>query len=320
MHPALGLLTLALAASPAANTSSDAASAPDLAAVDAKAHYNKGRELFAAHQYPEAIAEFEAAITAKPHAFTFYNLALCYEQLDDAEDQLYYLRQYLRMLPNAEDRAVQLQTMTRLEAKLPEMSGRETLQVVTDPDQAEVWIDSEARGVTPFRAQIEVGKHELALLKPGYDPETQQIEISKSRYLTVDLKLKGTNDPTKATIAAISMAHRRHADLAPSLPPSRRGLLAPLASAPPLDGHQKARRWTWVAAGGAAAALGTGLVLGYLSSKRSDDMRSSVHDQATVTRLRDQSISYRRTGNVFLGVAGVLGAAGVTLYFVEGRF
>ena len=311
MHPVLGLLTLVLAASPAAG--SDPAADP--AAIAAKVHYKKGGELFAAHRYREAIPEFEAAITAKPHAFTFYNLALCYEQLGDAEDQLYYLRQYLRLLPNAEDRTGQLQTMTKLEANLPEMSGRETLHVVTDPDQAEVWIDSEARGVTPFRAQIELGKHELTLLKPGYDPETQQIEIGRSRFLTVDLKLKGTNDPTKATVAALSMTQRRHSDLAPSLPESRRGLLAPLATS-----ERMGRKWTWVAAGGAAAALGTGLVLGYLASKRSNEMRSSVHDQATVTRLRDQAVSYRRAGNVLLGAAGVLGATGVVLFVVEGRF
>jgi tetratricopeptide (TPR) repeat protein len=317
MHPVLGLLTLVLTASPAAGSDP----AADTAAIEAKVHYKKGGELFAAHRYREAIVEFEAAITAKPHAFTFYNLALCYEQLGDAEDQLYYLRQYLRLLPNAEDRTGQLQTMTRLEAKLPEMSGRETLHVVTDPEQAEVWIDSEARGLTPFRAQIELGKHELTLLKPGYDPETQQIEIGKSRFLTVDLKLKGTSDPTKATVAALSMTQRRHSDLAPSLPESRRGLLAPLASAEPLDGQVKGRRtWTWVAAGGAAAALGTSLVLGQLASKRRDEMRSTVHDQATVTRLRDQAVSYRRTGNVFLGAAGVLGATGVTLFVLEGRY
>jgi tetratricopeptide (TPR) repeat protein len=154
----------------------------------AKVHYNKGRSLFAEGRYEAAILEFEAAVDAKSHPFTYYNIAECYERLGKPRERLRSLREYLRLLPTAEDRPAVLQTMTDLEATL-RRSGGQTLQITSEPDHAEVWIDSEVRGSTPFRAELYLGNYELKVVKPGYRPFVQRVRVERESPSRLGLRL-----------------------------------------------------------------------------------------------------------------------------------
>jgi hypothetical protein len=76
-----------------------------------------------------------------------------------------------------------------------------------------------------------------------------------------------------------------------------------------------------VAAGAGALALGAGAYYGVTAAQRSADLRDgTVRSASASTALRDDAVSRQRRANVLYAVGGVAGAAGATLFFVEGRF
>ncbi len=66
---------------------------PDLEV--AHRHFDRGREFYDQQKYQSAIAEFEAALQAKPLPDLDYNIARCYDRLGDWSHALDYYRRYL---------------------------------------------------------------------------------------------------------------------------------------------------------------------------------------------------------------------------------
>ena len=75
----------------------------------------------------------------------------------------------------------------------------------------------------------------------------------------------------------------------------------------------------WVAGGVAVAAGIAGAAYGVSASRKAATLRDgNVHaDAATLARDARQNAS---TANVLYGISGVAAAAGVTLFFLEGKF
>jgi hypothetical protein len=72
---------------------------------------------------------------------------------------------------------------TKTPTKPPEQSAnsedKKGLEVVSDPDKAEVWIDGTFVGLTPFTvAEISPGRHQVVLRKAGYYPAGTWIDFS----------------------------------------------------------------------------------------------------------------------------------------------
>ncbi len=315
---ALALATFLPAAAQAAPKQDDVA--------QAKAHFKKGTELYRQARYREAIAEFEAAYKAKPHGVLHYNVAQCHEKLGDIPAALKSYHEYLRETPNAEDKSEVLAAMSNLEKRLA-ATGVQQLLVYSDPSEAEVWVDGHAKGRTPFSIVLPHGTHSVSLVKPGYRTLTRETVLAPDRSVELDLTLqKGPSStpvavplpPPPAALAAAGSstpAPEPKPNLAPT-PPS------PLAQpGPPAVAATKSRLWTWVALGAAAAAAGAGTY--YALSARSDSNAltdGTVRPQADAQRLHDDAQSKSRTANVLYAVAGAAGAAGVTLFFIEGSF
>ena len=113
-----GVLTLAamIAATPAASA--------DDKLDRARAHYERGVELFNQSQYKAAIAEFAAADGIAPSPILEYNMALCYERLGDRSEALRRYRLYLKRVPEAKNRAVVEQKIAQLEKAMRDESVR----------------------------------------------------------------------------------------------------------------------------------------------------------------------------------------------------
>ncbi len=284
----------------------------------AKARFRAGAELYRQARYREAIAEFEAAYRLKPHGVIFFNLAQCHERLGDIPAALRAYHEYLRAVPEAEDRATVQAAMSNLEARLA-ASGVQQLLVYSDPPGAEVHVDGQARGQTPFAAVLPHGPHSLTLTKPGYATVRREAVLAPDRSLELDVSLpRGEPGPVASPSQAAPLEQG-----APSLRPSPRAGEPALSIGTGPPAQPPARRprvWTWVAAGAAGAALAAGVAYGLAARSASDDLRRAEHDGATSQRLADSAGSRARTANVLYGVAAVAGAAGVTLFFVEGRF
>ena len=99
-----------------------AAPAPNSEALEeARRHFDVALECYSQGRYRDAIAELEAARRLDPAGKDLvYNLALVHEKLGELEQALDYLRRFLEMETDPEERARAEATITRLEGALGE--------------------------------------------------------------------------------------------------------------------------------------------------------------------------------------------------------
>jgi hypothetical protein len=299
--------------------------------ADARARFRKGADRYRAKQYRDAISEFEAAYRLKPHGAIHFNVAQCRERLEEWPGALRSYTDYLREVPDARDRAAVRAAMARLEARIA-AAGVQALLVYSDPPGAEVRIDGRARGRTPFHTVLSPGRYRVALVLEAHAGAEEDVEVaaSASRVMEVELRPErvvatsiSTSTPTSTSTSTQAQARtetrtqtaareRAAPDLSPR-PPS------PLTPPPPERPQAKRRVYTWVAAGTAAAAVAAGAYFGAAAKQKSDQLRDGTARTAA-DGLAADARSKARTANVLYGLAGAAGVAGVTLFFVEGRF
>lgn len=298
---------------------------------EARAHFRSGAALYQARRWREAIAEFEAAYRLKPHGAIHFNIAQCREKLQEWPGALRAYTDYLREVPDAKDRAAVRAAIGRIEARLA-TAGVQALLVYTDPPGAEVRIDGRPRGRSPFHVALPPASYTVAVALEGYAPAAQEVELTARTSRVVDLVLTAAQptaaQPTgrapagarpSADTAATAATTRPSTPSRPDLsarPPERPSPAAPL----PAPAHApRPRVYTWVAAGTAVAAVAAAAWFGAAAQRQRDTLLDGqVHDDAA--SLARDARSKARTANVLYGVAGAAGAAGVTLFFVEGRF
>jgi hypothetical protein len=295
---AVAILVLLAAPVSAAETA-----APADATQQAKARFRKGAELYREARYREAVAEFEAAYRLRPHGVIFYNLAQCHERMGDIPAALRAYHEYLRAVPDADDRATVHAAMANLEARLG-ASGVQQLLVYSDPGGAEVFVDGQARGRTPFASVLPHGSHTLVLVKPGHVTVTREVVLTPDRSVELDFALKKGELASAPTPTATAT-------------PTALILTTPGPTPVPVPRH---RVWTWVASGAAGIALASAVAYGLAARSASNDLRATEHNGATAQQLASTAASRSRNANILYGVAGAAGAAGTALFFVEGRF
>ena len=118
-------------------------------------------DLDRAKRYREAIEEFEAAYRLKPHGAIHYNVAQCRERLGEWPGAIGAYHDYLREVPDANDRASVEASIARLEARLA-TSGVQVLIVYSEPPGADVRVDGHPRGRTPVHVVLPPGAYDLA--------------------------------------------------------------------------------------------------------------------------------------------------------------
>lgn len=70
----------------------------------AKAHYAAGSAYYEQANYADAVKEFNEAYRLSKRTDLLYNIAICYERLDDFDDAIATLQKYLVERPDAKDR------------------------------------------------------------------------------------------------------------------------------------------------------------------------------------------------------------------------
>jgi hypothetical protein len=321
----------------------------DDATTRARAHFRKGSELYKQARYREAIGEFEAAYKLRPHGIIHFNLAQCHERLGDIPAALQAYHEYLRAVPQAEDRSTVLAAMANLEARLG-ASGVQQLLVYSEPSAAEVLVNGQSKGRTPMALVLPHGSHAVTLLKQGYRTVTRQVVLSPQSSLALDLVLPrleagelagtagvgaastatptGTATPTATGIATptpTGIATPTPTGTATARPITPVPLPAPpTALAPPPPAPRPVakggRVWTWVAAGAAVAAAGAGVYFYSTARDARSDLYNYPAGTARATELDRKVKSNVRSANVMYGIAGGLGAGAGALFFIEGSF
>jgi tetratricopeptide (TPR) repeat protein len=286
---------LLLAAVPAAPALAQAPrTAPADATAQAKAHFGRGVDLYKQARYREAIAEFQEAYRLKAHGVIYFNLAQCYERLGDIPAALQAYHEYLRAVPDAEDRRTVVAAMANLEARLG-ASGVQQLLVYSDPSGAEVRVDGQSRGRTPLALVLPHGSHTVSLEKPGYRTSTRQAVLSSQVSVEMDVALQ-----------------KLEAGAVPLPPPPK--IFEPPPPPP------KPRLLKWAAAGAAAAVLGAGVYYGVAARSAERDLMNGAPNRTTADRLASQAKSRARTANVLYGVGAVAAAGAGAMFLFEGSF
>jgi len=111
----LALLTaLAVVVAPLAVRTARADQATD----QARTHYARGKELFAARDYRSSIAEFAKANDLAPSPILEFNIGLAHDRLGEKAEAVRRYRSYLQQVPAADNRAAVQAKIDSLEAEL----------------------------------------------------------------------------------------------------------------------------------------------------------------------------------------------------------
>ena len=316
---ALALIALAPAPAQGAPPRPPARQAPDPTA-EAKAHFKKGTDLYRQARYREAIAEFQAAYKLRPHGVLQFNIAQCYEKLGDIPAALTSYHAYLREVPGAEDRDTVERAIANLEARLA-ATGVQQILVYSEPAGAEVLVDGQSRGRTPFSIVLPHGTHVVSLVRAGYETVTREVALAPDRSLQLDVALvKGPSAPPPPVVVPLPPPPAALSRAEPTAKAAPAAAVTPAAEPKKVERH--GRLWTWVAGGVAVAAAGAGVWYGMQAQDASDKLVKAPQPlpPGEAQKLYDEAKSKSKTANILYGVAGAAGAAGVTLFFLEGSF
>lgn len=271
-----------------------AGAAEDLA--EAKRHSDNGLSFYKEARYREAVEELEQAIAlsikAKPEAagVVSYNLGQAYEKLGDIPAAVKAYREYLRLVPKATDRDRVQSIIANLEARMAR--GLQELSVTSEPSGAALAVGGKLRTTTPATLELPYGPHEISISHEGYDTATRTVELTPQTPVKLDVSLAKKAVP----------------------------VTAPAPAPAPAPVVQKQRFWTWVALGVAAVSFGGAAILGSEAKRNADLLRAQKNQPPVPDLLYDTSLRQQGAANALYVTAGLAGAAGGALFFVEGSF
>ncbi len=139
-------------------------------AAEARFHDERARAFFSEREFERAIEEFLWSHRIAPNPRALFNVALCFDAMDDAENALSYFAEYLELedrVDGAETRRAQARAA--LERLTPRVAR---LRIESDPPGATIFIDNldhGAYGETPRTVAITEGDHRITLRREGYE-------------------------------------------------------------------------------------------------------------------------------------------------------
>lgn len=171
--------------------------APRGAAADAGdteralAELQRGVAAFRAGRFAAAHEAFAAAQRLAPDKPNPYRwLALTEVQLGDCPAALGNIAAFLARVPADEPRVPELQRLR----ELCQQTG--VLRVRSTPSPAELRIDGEAVGATPYASlSMRAGKHTLEVRKPGFAAASRSIDLAPGGELDLEVSLSRAAAP-----------------------------------------------------------------------------------------------------------------------------
>jgi tetratricopeptide (TPR) repeat protein len=293
------VLSLCIASSPVPGT--------DESLAKAKAKFEEGSLLYKSAKYKEALGKFEETFALRPHPTVTYNIGRCHEKMGNVPKALSAFREYLRVAPKASDAEAVSAAMASMEKKLSER-GVQQFQIFVDPITAKIEIDKVELNGSPASIELAPGSHELVVSAPGFEPLTKSfvMSLAHSSEMTLQLReVKAADVPNANTLEPIIRGESLVSKIKVEVP------------------VKKARVLTWVAAGLAAAAGGTGTAFGLMSNHNETLIKNASQramEQGGTAQNQLQLMGTNSTiANVSFVSAGVAGAAAVVLFFVEAQ-
>ncbi|HZX42827.1 MAG TPA: tetratricopeptide repeat protein [Myxococcaceae bacterium] len=262
----------------------------------ARADFERGAALYRAGDFRAALGAFEAAQARAPTPQALFNIARCQERLGQLADAVDSYSAYLASAPDAPDHTAVSARIDELRARLPLEAS---LRISVEPP-ASVAIDGEPAGLSPVSARLRPGPHRVRATQEGYQPLERDVELAPGARVQLELSLVALVPSVAATERAPEGAVR--------------DTVAPVARTQP-------RRWTYVAAGLAAACLAAGVAFGLSAHQAQDTLKDGTpRSPEQVQQIYDTAVARSNAANGFYAAAGITGAAAVALFFLEPHF
>jgi tetratricopeptide (TPR) repeat protein len=267
----------------------------------AKAHFAAGRIFFKDKRYHEAIDEFLQAYQLSAAADLLYNIALCYDAVDDAGRATIYFQRYLQAHHNAPERA-------HIEQSIYRLSSRVGRLIIHAPPGTVITVDGIAIEVEPpAPLTVTAGSHHIVGRRNG------------ERLGVVDETVAGGLSK-EITISAMPPAAAT-----PSTPsaPSTASSVPAVAAPPPTALHEAAAPGRTLKLAGISllAVGGAALVGGIAGSALAADASSTVSNESKTRAAFDPAAQSRGqhaalAADVLYGVGGAAVVSGVVLTVV----
>lgn len=90
----------------------------------AKRYFTRGEKLFALGKFEQAIEQYQKAYEAKPFPAFLFNIGQCYRNLGDYDAAIFSFKKYLKLAPDAENRAEVEEYIADLEAEQQKENAR----------------------------------------------------------------------------------------------------------------------------------------------------------------------------------------------------
>jgi|HubBroStandDraft_1064217.scaffolds.fasta_scaffold04206_8 tetratricopeptide (TPR) repeat protein len=275
-----GLLPIALRATAQENE----------ATRDAAKHFQRGVALYGETDYRAALVEFQRAYGLAPNVAVLYNVAEAEYQLQDYAGALTTFERYLEQTSSADSRRGEVeQTVEVLHGRVGHLS------LATDPRGADVTVDDQPVGRTPFdqAPAVSVGHRKVTVSIAGRPSVTRYLDVAAEDTVTVNIQIPRA---------------------APDVGPSASAGRSPSSSdsGTPTQSAVMLRTIGWTATGVLAAGA---VSFGILAFKSSGDLQQARESYPTTSATLDRDANATKAYSIVADcfTAAAIGVGGVTV-------
>ncbi|MEW5739800.1 MAG: hypothetical protein AB1938_12790 [Myxococcota bacterium] len=254
--------------------------------------FERAEAQFQAQDYGAAIALFREADRQRVTPEVAFDLAKCFERLNDEAYTAFYYRLYMKRAPTAPDTLEVAEKVGTALAKA-EGDGRGFLELDA-PRATSISVNGAAFPAPPVALFLAPGDYEVKAEFPG-GTRTMMVHIATGRTTTVLF------EPVQPPLIPLEQ----------SLPAE---LIAKGYDAPP-SGPSKLRVASYVTAGVGLAALVAGVILGVSSSADGSKINDPSLTYSEAQALADSANAKGIAANILYGVGGA-GVAGGAVMFI----
>jgi tetratricopeptide (TPR) repeat protein len=256
---------------------------------EASKHFQRAVALYNEADYRAALVEFRRAYALSPNAAVLYNVGEAEYQLQDYAGALVTFERYL-----TESNPLEVHR-TEVESNVEVLRARVGhVTISTNPPGADITVDDQAIGKTPFDKAIlvSIGHRKIVSSMPGRLPVTRYVDVAADDNVAVTLQLPAQSDGNAAAPSPLSASTSDSR-------PSRNG--------PAL------RTAGWITTGVLAASA---VSFGILALKEAGDLRTARNTFPTSSDTLTHDASTTRTYSAIADslTAATLVIGGLTLF------
>lgn len=156
----------------------------------AKALFEEANAHYKVREFEKALQGFKEAYLLSEEPVLLFNMAQCYRQLDRQEEALKTYQAFLLEDPNSPLRANAEARIKELKAHMLRSAQKGSLQISSQQDPAEIYLDGEFQGTTPLKiSDVVPGEHRLAVKKKGFVDYDLSITIEPGQPFVLEVPL-----------------------------------------------------------------------------------------------------------------------------------